>query len=90
MNEDQILDAVTVRQLIAELPREEDRIMMRLYYEIEDIPDYTGPLPPTFASVAQYVGKRFCGAPLAESTIRYRVRTILARWREVNGSGLRR
>jgi hypothetical protein len=81
MNEDRIIASVAVEQLLAMLPTEQERVMISLYYGIHEPDDYAGPWPPTFASVAQYIGKRFGDGALPESTVRYRVRVILTRWR---------
>lgn len=82
MSEDQTLLEISVRQVIAALPTESDRVMVRLYYRIDEPSDYDGPWPPTFASVGEYIGIRFGKGPLAESTVRYRLKLVLARWRE--------
>jgi hypothetical protein len=74
---------IAVRQVLDQLLSEEDRTMVALYYEIEDPKDYEGPWPPTFASVGHYIGTRFGSGPLAESTIRYRLKLVLNRWREL-------
>lgn len=89
MNEDRVLLEVSMRQLIERLEKEADRAMVLLYYQLEDPVDYVGPWPPTFASVADYIGRKFGAGPLAESTIRYRMRQILRRWRLSMGDTLR-
>lgn len=81
MNEDRLLLRIAIEQALAQLPEERDRVMVALYYQLDHPKDYNGPWPPTFASVAEYVGCRFDGGPLAESTIRYRMRIVLERMR---------
>jgi hypothetical protein len=83
MNEDQVLLQISMRQLIDKLPAEEDRAMVGLYYQLDNPTDYVGPWPPTFASVASYIGTKYGQGPLAESTIRYRMRIVLLKWRNI-------
>jgi hypothetical protein len=81
MNEDRVLLEISLRQLISQLDTEEDRAMVLLYYQMEDPVDYKGCWPPTFASVATYIGEKYGSGALAESTIRYRMRILLSKWR---------
>jgi hypothetical protein len=85
MNEDLLLLRISIDQALASLEAEEDRVMVSLYYQLEEppaYPGYVGPWPTTLASVAEYVGTRFGSGPLAESTIRYRMRLVLTEWRK--------
>lgn len=82
MSEDRMLLEIAVRQAIAALERESDRAMLGLYFQLEDPADYEGVWPPTYASVAAYIGIKYGDGPLAESTIRYRMSQVLERWRE--------
>ena len=81
MNEERVLLDISLRQLISRLDSDADKAMVLLYYQLEDPEDYTGPWPPTFASVATYIGVKYGTGPLAESTIRYRMRIVLQKWR---------
>lgn len=82
MSEDRILLQVSITQALDRLNDPETRDMVALYYEIIDPDDYVGPWPPTFVSVGEYVGEKYGDGPVAESTIRYRMRQVLVAWRE--------
>lgn len=75
--EDVILTRVALEQVLAPL-EERDRVMLLMVFRVEFPVDYTGPLPPRYHDIADYIGRKYEGEPLAEATIRYRRDALLA------------
>lgn len=74
MNEDALINKITVAQYIARLKSPETRLLLLLVYGIDCPKDWNPDerWPPTYAAVGDYIGRRFRGRPLSEATIRYR------------------
>lgn len=69
-NEDVLLNRVAATDLLSRLAAA-DRCMMAMIYQIE-LPEDWGNRPVTYTTIGEYVGQKFEGKSLAESTIRYR------------------
>lgn len=78
--EDEILGKIDLQRALAKLS-ERDRVTILLVYKMERPNDYTFEWPPKLEDIAVYIGLRFHGQPLSESTIRYRKKETEAMWR---------
>lgn len=87
MNEDQILDHVSVERLLATLGAA-DAEMLILIFRIKAPPDgWTGRWPPTYEQIGDYIGRKYEGRPLSEAAIRYRRDAVFA---VLRGDGVRK
>jgi hypothetical protein len=85
MSEDRWLDLITLRQLLERLAPA-DRDLMILVCALDMETGYDGPWPPTHVDIGDWVGRRYEGAPIADSTVRWRRDAILALWRGERGA----
>lgn len=79
MTEDEMLDRVTLWQLLAPLPVY-DREMLLLIYHVGRPEAYTGTWPPTLTDIGLYIGTRYGPRPLSEAAVRYRRDVLMKRW----------
>jgi hypothetical protein len=78
--EDEILGKIDLQRALDKLS-ERDRIMILLVFKLERPEDYTHAWPPNLADIGVYIGMKFHGKVLSESTIRYRKKEMEAMWR---------
>lgn len=82
--EDQLLTRIALDMALARLP-EADRVMMLMLWKIEIPRDYDDSYPVTCESIGRYIGLKYEGEVLKESTIRYRRDVIMALLRGQRG-----
>lgn len=81
MNEDQILNQVSVEALLDTLTPA-DAEMVALIFRLRPQPDdWVGRWPPTYDAIGAYLGNKYGGRPLSEAAIRYRRDAVFARLR---------
>lgn len=83
MDEDSLILHIALRQALEKYFDTRDRLILSLYFQLEQPDDYDGCWPPTYASVGQYVGKRLTGTAITEGSVRYRVDIALKQLREL-------
>lgn len=84
VEEDRVLARIDLERALRKL-EESERVMMLLLYEVERPDDWPYVWPPRPADVGRYLGNRFVGRPLAESTVRYRAAAVESMWRGERG-----
>jgi hypothetical protein len=84
MTEERWLDLITLMQLLDALdPEDRDLIVLVSGLDIDTA--YDGPWPPTHVDIGDWLGRHYEGAPLPDSTVRWRRDQILAMWRGERG-----
>jgi hypothetical protein len=71
MTEDDMLNRITVEQLLNRLPPHHAELI-RMIEKIDQPLDYTGPWPATYEDIGVFIGVKYEGRPLSEATVRYR------------------
>lgn len=84
MNEEYLINLLAIDEALARLP-EEDRVALELHFRFRQPDDYNLRWPPRFVDIADYIGAKYRGYNISESTIRYRIRAIQAQWRGERG-----
>lgn len=74
-DEDEILNRIAAEQTLERLsPEHAD--MLRILFEIERPADWEYGWPPTYDAVGKYIGLKYQGRVLSESTMRLRFRQL--------------
>lgn len=77
--EDDIINKVALEEELNKLTPM-DRSIIMLIGQLERPHDWLGSWPPEFEDIAVYIGLKYYGYPISESTIRYRYRQIKEMW----------
>lgn len=80
MSADEIIDKLAIEEALSQLP-EDERAIMEMVYHYRRPDDYEGVWPPNHTQVGVYVGLKYHGKALSESTIRNRRNSIIERWK---------
>lgn len=84
MEADQILGRIDLERALEQLSQR-DRAMVLLIYELDRPVDYAYHWPPRLVDIGRYIGLKYHGRVLSESTIRYRQQALEAMWQGKRG-----